>query len=58
MPDQNDKAYYAARAARYRELAETSRDPAIAAMHRRTAVSYAELAEMTPHERLAFKITE
>lgn len=55
MPEQNDKSFYAARAARCRELAETSQDPAIAAIHRRMAASYAELVELMPNERPTLK---
>lgn len=47
MPECYDKAYYAARAVRFRELAETANDPAIAAIHDRLAASYAALADLT-----------
>lgn len=56
MPEQNDKSYYAARAARCRELAETSSDPAIAAIHRKMAASYSELVELMPTERPALRV--
>jgi len=48
MTDLNDREYYARRAARATKLAETVHDPGIAAIHRRMAASYRELAELSP----------
>lgn len=51
MPEQNERAYYAERAIKAAKLAETASDPQIAAIHRRMAHSYSELAELTSESR-------
>lgn len=47
MPETMNNAYYRARAGRLAELADNASDPEIAAIHRRMAKSYRELAELT-----------
>ena len=58
MTDQNDRAYYAARAAKAAALAETTIDPEIAAIHRRMAASYRELEELTPESQRTLNIVD
>lgn len=58
MTELNDREYYAARAARASILAETARDPEIAAIHRRMADSYLELVELTPEGRRTLQFAE
>ena len=47
MAELNNSAYYAARAAKERECAETAQDPAVAAIHRQMAATYEKLAQGT-----------
>jgi hypothetical protein len=56
MPELNDRAYYAARAAKALKLAEAASDPELAAIHRRMAESYRELVELTPEGRRTLQI--
>ena len=58
MTDLNDREYYARRAARAAKLAETVHDPEIAAIHRRMADSYRELAELSPEAQRPLHIVE
>lgn len=51
MTDSSNPEYYAARAARALELADTATDPFIAQVHRRLAESYSELAEYAAGSR-------
>jgi hypothetical protein len=56
MPELNDPEYYAARAEKARELAEAATDREIAAIHRRMADSYFELAELIQPQKQVLRI--
>ena len=58
MTELDDRAYYAARAAKASLLAGTATDPEIAAIHRRMAESYNELVELTPECRRTLQLVE
>ena len=58
MAVMNDRAYYAARAAKAFQLAETASDPELEAIHRRAAASYLELEQLTPPGRRTLRIVE